>query len=269
MHRALPPGPRFRHAFTRLQRARSERLTGSSPGAAGPHAVRRFLQLCGSPSTTSGSPNPAGVFSETEAPAPWVARVPCGPHQPDRPRSGVARYVFLVACRTGARRAVRTKPPCGRSRDPRISVRGADTDLPQPDNDPDTPCRLLVRAEPGKSVSACDRAEHPRVKYVVGCFFGPSRWRASSPTRGAEAPRACRAASPGHPRKRPSSANPRCLPPGRPVAFRLRREPWILSSRVGYLLQPESLCTFVSAGGRQPGRAVVPSARPPVSGTSH
>jgi len=54
--------------------------------------------------------------------------------------------------------------PYGRSRDPRISVRGANTDLPQPDNDPDTPCRLLVRAEPGKSVSACDRAEHPRVK---------------------------------------------------------------------------------------------------------
>lgn len=158
--------------------------------------------------------------------------------------------------------------PCGRSRDPRISVRGADTDLPQPDNDPDTPCRLLVRAEPGKSVSACDRAEHPRVKND-GMLLRSLTWRASSPTRGAEAPRAFRAASPGHPRKRPSSANPRCLPPERPVAFRLRREPWILSSRVGYLLQPESLCTFVSAGGRQPGRAVVPSARPPVSGTSH
>jgi len=28
VHRALPPGPRFRHAFTRLQRARSKRLTG-------------------------------------------------------------------------------------------------------------------------------------------------------------------------------------------------------------------------------------------------
>lgn len=174
VHRALPPGPRFRHAFTRLQRARSERLTGCSPGAAGPRAVRRFLQLCGSPSTTSGSPNPAGVFSEAEAPAPWVARIPCGPHQPDRPRPGVARYVFLVACRAGAHRAVRTRPTLERSRDPRISVRGANTDLPRPDNDPDTPCRLLVRAEPGKSVSACDRAEHPRVKHVVGCFFGPS-----------------------------------------------------------------------------------------------
>lgn len=174
VHRALPPGPRFRHAFTRLQRARSERLTGCSPGAAGPRAVRRFLQLCGSPSTTSDSPNPAGVFSEAEAPAPWVARIPCGPRQPDRPRPGVARYVFLVACRAGAHRAVRTRPTLGRSRDPRISVRGADTDLPRPDNDPDTPCRLLVRAEPGKSVSACDRAEHPRVKNV---------WDASSVPR--------------------------------------------------------------------------------------
>jgi hypothetical protein len=58
---ALPPEVRFRHAFARLPRARSERLTGCSPGAAGPRAARRFLQLCGSPSTASGSPNPAGV----------------------------------------------------------------------------------------------------------------------------------------------------------------------------------------------------------------
>jgi hypothetical protein len=113
VHRALPPGPRFRHAFTRLQRARSKRLTGCSPGAAGPRAVRRFLQLCGSPSTTSDSPNPAGVFSEAEAPAPWVARIPCGPHQPDRPRSGVAHDVFLVGCRTALVAACERDQPEG------------------------------------------------------------------------------------------------------------------------------------------------------------
>jgi hypothetical protein len=174
VHRALPPGPRFRHAFTRLQRARSERLTGCSPGAAGPRAVRRFLQLCGSPSTTSDSPNPAGVFSEAEAPAPWVARSLAGLASQTVPGQGSHAPCFSSRAAPALIAPFERDPPYGRSRDPRISVRGADTDLPRPDNDPDTPCRLLVRAEPGKSVSACDRAEHPRVKNV---------WDASSVPR--------------------------------------------------------------------------------------
>jgi hypothetical protein len=149
VHRALPPGPRFRHAFTRLQRARSKRLTGCSPGAAGPRAVRRFLQLCGSPSTTSGSPNPAGVCSEAEAPAPWVARpLRAPPARPSQVRGRTLRLSRCVPPRRSSRRANVTNPERW-SRDPRVSVRGANTDLPQPDNDPDTPCRLLVPAEPG------------------------------------------------------------------------------------------------------------------------
>jgi hypothetical protein len=79
-------------------------------------------------------------------------------------------------------------------------------------------------------VSAGDRAERPRVKRG-GTLLRSLTWRASLPARHAR--RHGELGGPLPPDTRESiraQPHPRCLPLTRPVASRLRREPWILAA---------------------------------------
>lgn len=219
---ASPPRPSFRHAFACLPQARSRRWSGCSPGASGPRAARRFLQRCGSPSTTTDSPNPeARSDGRSHRACRWTYAL-AGQIQPDRPRSGVARRDdLLLARRERDHERGLTTPVPASAAPTRIYPNLISTRAPP------VACWYLPLPEVG--IGWRPRGASPR----DACWDATSTPHVEGQLAGSPSTRPGELGGPLPPDTRESiraQPHPRCLSPTKPVAFRLRRELWILAA---------------------------------------
>jgi hypothetical protein len=160
--------------------------------------------------------------------------LPCGsvPARPPQVRGCCsARAVELSQLRSSER-------PCN----PRVGVRGANTDLPQPDSTRTPHVACWYPPNPEVGIGRRPRGAFPR-DAIWNATSAPLS-RASSPARHAEAWRAYRAASLGHPRKHPSSAAPEV--PSTLETGGLSAPARALNPLASKPARPESLRTFLT-----------------------
>jgi hypothetical protein len=191
---ASPPRPSFRHAFACLPQARSRRWSGCSPGASGPRAARRFLQRCGSPSTTLDSPNPeAGSGGRSRRACRWTRSL-AGRIQPDRPRSGVARRdESFFGLRRGRGHGCGLTTPVPASAAPtRIYPNLISTRAP--------PVARWYLPLPEVGIGWRPRGASPR-EALSGRYFGPSRGGPACRLAGPESPESLEGRFPRTPAK--------------------------------------------------------------------